>query len=258
MYLSYSVHILNRLKHIALLCCVLTLTSIMGLGILTHQQNKEILNYEYTLVRQEEAFLALQDDYLALQQDMEIMRAEALEKEKVLEKELEVVSLEMKSTVLEGQGGPTVEEEAMVATTTFEVVEVKDPYEPTFMPCEGNVSSQYGVRQNPFDGTSGDQHSGIDIAAPTGTPIYATAKGTVTDSRYMNGYGYAVFIDHGNGVESRYAHCSKLLVNVGEEVEKGQLIAQVGSTGNSTGPHLHFELRKNGQAMDPKKIFEEE
>lgn len=112
------------------------------------------------------------------------------------------------------------------------------------------VSSPYGQRPSGF-------HHGIDFAAPLGTAVHATESGTVTVSQFGSQgsgyytYGYVVVIDHGNGFETLYAHNSQLLVQVGEKVIKGQRIALVGSTGNSTGPHCHFEVRKNGERTDP-------
>lgn len=110
---------------------------------------------------------------------------------------------------------------------------------------KGSVSSPYGSRWGSF-------HRGIDIAAPAGTPIYASASGTVVYSEYNNGgYGKMVIIDHGNGYRTYYAHNSSLYVSVGQKVSKGQNIAAVGSTGDSTGNHVHFEIRKNGSPINP-------
>lgn len=111
-------------------------------------------------------------------------------------------------------------------------------------PVYGTISSRYGRRGRGF-------HSGIDIAASTGTPIYAADGGTVSFSGWEGGYGYLVKINHGNGYETYYAHCSALLVTVGQKVSKGDLIAKVGNTGNSTGPHCHFEVRLNGATQNP-------
>lgn len=97
----------------------------------------------------------------------------------------------------------------------------------------------------------GRNHKGIDIASPAGTPIYAAQTGTVVTSRYSSSYGYYVVIDHGNGYKTLYAHCSKLLVSVGESVAQGEVIAQVGTTGISTGNHLHFEVQKDGVKLNP-------
>ena len=111
-----------------------------------------------------------------------------------------------------------------------------------------HISSDYGPRTNPYVGF----HKGIDIGMPMGTPICATKDGTVSTSLYSNGsYGYYIVLDHEDGIQTLYAHCSELLVSVGDVVTKGQVIAKVGSTGNSTGPHVHFEVRINGERVDP-------
>jgi hypothetical protein len=106
------------------------------------------------------------------------------------------------------------------------------------------VSSVYGPRR-------GRLHQGIDLAAKTGSPIYAASAGVITYSGWESGYGQSVVIDHGKGLKTRYAHCSKLLIRAGLPVQKGQIIARVGSTGHSTGPHLHFEVLVNGVRKNP-------
>lgn len=119
----------------------------------------------------------------------------------------------------------------------------------------GYNSSSFGWRVDPFSGRSAF-HEGLDFTAGVGTPIYAAAGGVVTASEQMPDYGKIVKISHGSGLETRYAHASELLVNVGEVVKKGQLIAKVGSTGRSTGPHLHFEVRRDGAPLDPRKFLQ--
>ncbi|WP_020167725.1 MULTISPECIES: M23 family metallopeptidase [Methylotenera] len=115
-------------------------------------------------------------------------------------------------------------------------------------------SSSYGWRVDPFNGNEAF-HEGLDFSADTGTPIWAAADGIVTSAERTPDYGNIVKIDHGSGLETRYAHASKLLVKAGERVVKGQIVAQVGSTGRSTGPHLHYEIRLNGNALDPRKYL---
>lgn len=112
-------------------------------------------------------------------------------------------------------------------------------------PVQGPISSTFGPRW-------GRMHRGLDIAVVTGTPVRAAASGRVSFSGENGGYGLLVIIDHGNGVETRYAHNSQLLVKVGDRVQRGQIIARSGNTGNSTGPHLHFEIRQYGEAVDPQ------
>lgn len=115
-------------------------------------------------------------------------------------------------------------------------------------------SSSYGWRIDPFNGNKAF-HEGLDFSASVGTPIYAAAGGIVTTAEQTADYGKIVKIDHGLGLETRYAHASKLMVKLGERVEKGQVVALVGTTGRSTGPHLHYEIRLNGNVLDPRKYL---
>jgi len=115
-------------------------------------------------------------------------------------------------------------------------------------------SSSFGWRLDPFNGSKAF-HEGLDFTAATGTAIYAAAGGIVSTAEQTPDYGKIVKIDHGSGLETRYAHASKLLVSVGQRVAKGQVIAEVGSTGRSTGPHLHYEIRLNGNPLDPRKYL---
>ncbi len=122
---------------------------------------------------------------------------------------------------------------------------------PTYMPVNyPYLSSSFGWRRNPVTGRH-TMHEGLDFAAPRGTPIHAASGGVVTEARYVPGYGKLVELNHGNGLITRYAHASSLAVKTGDLVEKGQMIARVGSTGRSTGSHLHFEVRMAGHALDP-------
>ncbi|NDO47224.1 M23 family metallopeptidase [Clostridium sp. MD294] len=118
------------------------------------------------------------------------------------------------------------------------------------VPGRSYISSGYGYRNRPI-GSGREFHTGYDIPGPTGTNIVAAAGGTVITAGYVNGFGYTVMINHGGGLVTLYGHNSKLLVSVGDQVSKGQAIAKCGSTGNSTGPHCHFEVRKNGKHTSP-------
>ena len=117
-------------------------------------------------------------------------------------------------------------------------------------PVSGEITSPYGYRVHPIYGTT-IYHSGIDIGVDEGTPVHAADGGVVVWSGWMGGYGYAVVIDHGNGLSTLYGHNSELAVDEGQSVAKGQVISYAGSTGNSTGPHVHFEVRVNGDPVDP-------
>ena len=118
-------------------------------------------------------------------------------------------------------------------------------------PVSGTITSRFGVRSN----IRSSSHTGLDIAAPTGTPVKAAASGTVTFSGWKGSYGNMLVISHGNGVQTYYGHCSKLYAKNGQTVSQGDVVASVGSTGNSTGPHLHLEIRVNGTAYNPQNYI---
>lgn len=119
------------------------------------------------------------------------------------------------------------------------------------VPVQGRITSRFGSRETIRD----HDHKGLDIAAKTGTPIKAAADGKITYSDTMSGYGNLIIIDHGNGIKTYYGHCSKLYKKEGQKVSAGDVIAAVGNTGNSTGSHLHFEIRKNGVYLNPTKYL---
>jgi murein DD-endopeptidase MepM/ murein hydrolase activator NlpD len=122
---------------------------------------------------------------------------------------------------------------------------------PSRMPLEGAaLTSGYGMRTHPVLGGR-RQHTGIDLAAPTGTPVYATADGVVSRADWYSSYGLYIAVEHGASMQTRYAHLSRVAVTVGDSVKKGDLIGYVGSTGRSTGPHLHYEVRIDGLAVNP-------
>lgn len=120
----------------------------------------------------------------------------------------------------------------------------------TIEPVSGAETSSYGYREDPFTGRR-KMHKGVDYRAPRGTPVLAAGPGVVRVARRKRGYGRVVMIDHGQGVQTRYAHLQRIDVDAGERVAPGTRIGTVGSTGRATGPHLHFELRIDGEAHDP-------
>ncbi|MCB0391029.1 MAG: M23 family metallopeptidase [Bdellovibrionales bacterium] len=121
---------------------------------------------------------------------------------------------------------------------------------PSVRPSRGWFSSRFGIRADPFTGRP-TMHSGLDLASRYGAPVMATADGVVTFVGYQNGYGHLVAVDHGYGIETRYAHNSKLYVQRGQKVRRYDVIAAVGNSGRSTGPHVHYEVRVRGVAVDP-------
>lgn len=125
---------------------------------------------------------------------------------------------------------------------------------PSIWPTTGEVTSRFGSRNSP-GGIGSNYHPGIDIANSIGTPVIATADGTVVESGWSSGYGQTVEIDHGNSITTLYGHNSQIVVSSGQSVKKGQLIAYLGNTGYSTGPHLHYEVRVNGNAVNPASFL---
>jgi murein DD-endopeptidase MepM/ murein hydrolase activator NlpD len=127
---------------------------------------------------------------------------------------------------------------------------------PQVAPANPNsISSGFGYRRDPFT-RGGAMHSGLDFKGPRGSPIHSAAKGTVTHVGWKSGYGKTVEVSHGNGLMTRYAHMSKFVATVGQEVAAGEIIGAIGSTGRSTGPHLHFEVRINDRPVNPRPFLE--
>jgi murein DD-endopeptidase MepM/ murein hydrolase activator NlpD len=124
------------------------------------------------------------------------------------------------------------------------------------VPNSGTVSSVFGFRKDPFSGHK-RFHNGVDIAAPMGTPVKAAGPGTVIFSGRTAGYGNLVEVDHGDGLVTRYGHNAQNLVAVGDRIEPGQAIALVGSTGRTTGSHVHFEVRRAGKTINPETLLGE-
>ena len=125
---------------------------------------------------------------------------------------------------------------------------------PSIWPAQGWLTSTVGNRQDPITGER-DFHEGLDIAADLGSKVFATADGKVIQASYESGYGNLVVVDHGYGLETRYGHLSAYRVSVGAKVKRGDLVGLVGSTGRSTGTHLHYEVRANGRLLNPLKLL---
>ena len=140
---------------------------------------------------------------------------------------------------------------AMVARLTNAISSI-----PLRKPVDGDIdpASGFGVRMDPFT-SSPAMHTGLDLHGETGDPVRATADGKVTSAGWSGGYGRVIDIDHGNGMSTRYGHLSAIDVRVGQSIRTGQIIGRIGSTGRSTGPHLHYETRVRGGAVDPQKFL---
>jgi murein DD-endopeptidase MepM/ murein hydrolase activator NlpD len=130
---------------------------------------------------------------------------------------------------------------------------------PSFLPTMwahlGKINNEFGFRRNPFGGRNYEFHAGMDIDGERGDLVMAPANGTILKAGWQGGYGNMIEIDHGNGLTTRYGHLSKIEIQVGDSVTRGQLIGLVGSTGRSTGPHLHYELRLNDKSINPRLLL---
>ena len=169
----------------------------------------------------------------------------------------QMVSAQSRASRTDGIAGPASRDGVAslgpaVSTVTPSTTTVDDRWVPPL--GESRVTSTFGVRRHPVTGEV-KAHDGIDLAAPVGTPVRAAATGTVTFAGRRGGYGLVVMIDHGDGTQTRYAHQSRLDVHVGDRVAAGQPIGAVGATGLATGPHLHFEIRRDGIPVDPAAVL---
>jgi murein DD-endopeptidase MepM/ murein hydrolase activator NlpD len=165
-----------------------------------------------------------------------------------------------------GAGGPEsvtsldkaagqLEQRVRIIGDAFRAEQLKLASVPNGMPVNGYITDDFGVRSNPFGGESHEVHQGLDIAADWGTPVAATADGIVVIAGPHSGYGNLVSIYHSNGVTTRFGHLSKINVEVGQKIKRGDQIGNVGSTGRSTGPHVHYEVRENDQPVDPQRFI---
>src|SRR5690606_30080250 len=158
-------------------------------------------------------------------------------------------------------GGPVEKgEDDLVELSVFykkqlEDLESKLDGLPLGRPHHGRITSPYGYRRNPFTGRGREMHSGVDLKGRTGDPVKATAQGKVTFAGWKGAYGYVVMVKHKNGYETRYAHLTRTRVKKGQAVEAGHIVGLLGSTGRSTGPHLHYEVLLNNRKLNPSKYF---
>jgi len=128
-------------------------------------------------------------------------------------------------------------------------------YTPLGLPYAGKITSTFGHRENPFDGNGIETHKGLDISGPVGSLVKAMAKGEVEFAGEKGGFGNCIILKHGNGFETLYGHLSKILVKPGQKINIGEEIGRIGSTGRSTGPHLHYEVHKNGKKINPQSFL---
>lgn len=214
-----------------------------NIEILAVQQTEKAQHFESLLSEKMNASLKIQQDEDLYEKEIASFEAASLEVEKLIKAEEEKAAAEAAAAAAK---------QASAASSTSAYVPSSSSTGAFSWPVPGytRVSSGYGNRAKPI-GSGYEFHTGIDIPAGYGVPVIAAADGKIITSKYMNGYGNTVIIDHGNGVTTLYGHNSSLSCSVGDIVKKGQTIAKVGSTGNSTGNHVHFEVRKNGSHTNP-------
>ena len=199
--------------------------------------NEETKVYVNTMEEAEEIVSSLKEQYSEIEPDLVINQIYLDNADEVNEETIQLAKQELTNNLQE-----ELEEKQEIDSRTVNGIYL------AVVPVTGRITSRFGAVESIRDHT----HKGIDIAATRGTPILATASGKVSFAGWSSGYGYLVKIDHGSGVETYYGHCSKLYVSAGDTVEAGDKIAAVGSTGNSTGNHLHFEIRLNGKQVNPQ------
>lgn len=210
--------------------------------------NNEAIDSVDTIEEAEEVVNEVKNQNQEQKLDLSIVEKYTEKKEEVQTTNLEVAKSDIQTKVtqkIEEKQKQEKEEERINSMPEINGIKL------ACKPVSGTLSSRYGVSSS----IRSSNHTGLDIATSSGTPIKVVASGTVTHASYQGSYGNLVKVDHGNGLETWYAHTSKMYVTVGQKVEAGEVIAAVGSTGNSTGSHLHLEIRINGQHVNPQNYL---
>lgn len=217
--------------------------------------NNETIETVNTIEEAEEIVNQAKNENTEQELDLSILEKYTQNKDEVKVAEIEVAKTDVNNKITETlekqEAEKQAEEAAKKAQEELDAMPEINGIKIATKPISGTITSRYGESSRLRKST----HTGLDISATTGTDIKAVASGTVTCAKYSGSYGNLIKIDHGNGVETWYGHISKMYVKVGQEVKAGDVIAAVGSTGNSTGPHLHLEIRINGTHVNPQKYL---
>lgn len=255
------------------LVCLMSLSVCAGLLVKSWDEQTELANYRADYGVYTERLAKLMDDNDKLQKELsQVVQLENTVRQKLAKDGVkvgeEIVDQKSKELDQNGQGGSTTADQLQVLEVQNEINRKRLAYKKenlsnmllalsatgdgTFgWPVSGGeISSFYGLRADPF-GSGADYHPGIDIAVDYGTPIKASSTGVVQEADWNGGYGRFVSIDHGEGLTSCYGHMSAVAVAPGQHVRRGDVIGYVGSSGYSTGPHVHFEIRQNGNTVNP-------
>lgn len=253
--------------------CIMCLAVCAGILVRSWNEQLELANYRADYGAYTERMAKLMDNNEKLQKELsQVVQLENVVRQKLAKEGVKVGEqvVDQKSQELDhsGQGGSTAADQLSILEVQDEINWKKLAYKKENLSnmllalsdtgdgtygwpvAGGEISSFYGLRADPF-GKGSDYHPGIDIAVDYGTPIKASATGTVQEADWNGGYGRFVSIDHGNGMLTCYGHMSAIAVQPGQKVRRGDVIGYVGSSGYSTGPHVHFEIRKNGSAVNP-------
>jgi murein DD-endopeptidase MepM/ murein hydrolase activator NlpD len=262
----------NILKGIAFLVCFL-MAYMIGAFLHDRQTTPEVIPVDATVQEKELDSLTLAN--ASIQADLQKLTSLDTEITQLAISENITPPPQLDVTHYTGQGGPLLAKDSkdvnQLATTLQGELKIREQRlvdlkqeilkkqenlatTPSMWPVKGDVTSRFGWRASPW-GSGSDYHPGIDIANNMGTPVFATADGEVVRGEWSDGYGNLVQIDHRNGIATLYGHNSQIIVHNGQLVKKGQVIAYLGSTGNSTGPHVHYEVRVNGTAVNPETFL---
>ena len=281
--ISFDVKAVKKVGIVCLAACTLLVGFLGHAGYVVykaHKEQNELNAYRADKAAQEQKLTKLQADTEKMQKDMAELYALETEVRQALGKESPQPSRSgIDRSQHLGKGGPTnvdlqmidvyaaqnknlqIELAAKKANLSALLSDLREQNAynaamPTQWPTDGGeITSDYGYRSNPFGGGGGDWHPGVDIANYYGAPVYASGTGVVVEAQWYGGYGRYIKIDHGYGIETAYAHLAEISASPGEHVEKGEVIGYVGSSGYSTGPHLHYEVLIGGETRNPMGYF---
>jgi murein DD-endopeptidase MepM/ murein hydrolase activator NlpD len=243
------------LKFFALVAAILFCSCLYGFYGLTQQAQRFRIEVENQRLRAENERQRLELNELSNRVEaVENTSRKLAEKSGVVQENADLPGTGGPEMPLESDSLPALEEKMThieKALHVYEAVMRGRGYTPSAWPVLGKLESAFGGRRNPFGGGSYEFHTGQDIDAPWGAPVIAGATGKVSFVGWQNGYGQLVVIDHGGGLTTRYGHLSQTAVTQGATVRRGEFVGKVGSTGRSTGPHLHYEVRINDEPVNP-------